>query len=456
LLWAFTFIGCGLLLLRLGWVHYKWHLDELEFQEAVEEADRLDPGWRLADLEAARAVVPDAENSAFQVLAAHELMPKNWFPPPQDSSECLEYVLDDLPPQQGLDEKQSQELSDELDKASAAVLAARRLAELPRGRYRVVWSNDAIFMPLPHLDAVREVSRLLWLDSVRLVQQGDIDGALTSCRALLNTGRSIGDEPAIVSQVLRLQCQSVAMKSLERALAHGQASEADLEPVQRLLEDEAEQPLLLIAARGERAIWNQFLEVLKAGELDRAAQKWHLTRRSFELEDMLDKKRAHASHAACLKYLTEFVEIRKLPLEQQLDREARCSMPPLQDCSTLFEGCWLGGSMFELLPLAYSRRLALLRSGMTAVAAERYRRAYNGWPDRLEDLVPSYLSRIPTDPFDGQPLRYKRLDNGVVIYSVGPDRIDDGGRLERNKINKPGTDIGFQLWNPERRRQPSE
>jgi hypothetical protein len=90
---------------------------------------------------------------------------------------------------------------------------------------------------------------------------------------------------------------------------------------------------------------------------------------------------------------------------------------------------------------------------MTAVLVECYRFRHRRWPDQLDDLVPCYLSRVPTDPFDGQPLRYKRLDNGVVIYSVGPDRMDDGGRLERNKINKPGTDVGFQLWDAERRRQ---
>jgi hypothetical protein len=448
-------MGCGLLLLRLGWVHYKWHLDELEFQEAVEEADLLDPGWRLADLEAARAVVPDAENSAFQVLAAHELMPKNWFPPPQDSSECLEYVLDDLPPPQCLDEEQSQELSDELEKVSAAVFAARRLAEMPRGRYSVVWSNDAIFTPLPHLDAVREVSRLLWLDAVRLVQQGDIDGALTSCRALLNTGRSIGNEPAMISQLKRLDCQDLFLKSLERALAQGQPSETTLQPMLDLMLDETQQPLLLIAARGERAIWNQFFEVLKAGEFDRASYSWIRTRRSFEVDDMLDKKRAHASHGAWLKYWTEYVDIRKLPLEEQLDHHQRYTIPAAKDCPTLFEGmCGGGGSIFELLPFTYGRRLALLRSGMTAIAAERYHRAFNSWPDQLDDLVPCYLSRVPTDPLDGQPLRYKPLSDSVVIYSVGLDREDDGGHIERIKFKEPGTDIGFQLWDPECRRKP--
>jgi hypothetical protein len=44
------------------------------------------------------------------------------------------------------------------------------------------------------------------------------------------------------------------------------------------------------------------------------------------------------------------------------------------------------------------------------------------------DLVPTYLDTIPKDPFDGKDLRYKELDTGFVVYSVGEDGHDDGGK----------------------------
>src|SRR5258708_4808182 len=47
-------------------------------REAEAEADRLDPGWRLEDLEAARAKIPDAENSALVVIETARLMPPKW------------------------------------------------------------------------------------------------------------------------------------------------------------------------------------------------------------------------------------------------------------------------------------------------------------------------------------------------------------------------------------------
>ena len=61
-------------------------------------------------------------------------------------------------------------------------------------------------------------------------------------------------------------------------------------------------------------------------------------------------------------------------------------------------------------------------------------------------LVPA----VPTDPFDGQPLRYLRTNKGVAIYSIGRDQTDDGGQLDPvNQRRSP--DDGFRLLDAELR-----
>src|SRR5947209_5576305 len=67
-------------LLGVGFLAYVWYASDCMLREAKAEADRLDPGWRLADLEAARAEVPAEENSAFQIRAAQALLPTPWPP----------------------------------------------------------------------------------------------------------------------------------------------------------------------------------------------------------------------------------------------------------------------------------------------------------------------------------------------------------------------------------------
>jgi hypothetical protein len=46
---------------------------------------------------------------------------------------------------------------------------------------------------------------------------------------------------------------------------------------------------------------------------------------------------------------------------------------------------------------------------------------------RLDDLVTNYLSRVPQDPFSGRPLIYRAQGTNWLLYSVGPDGVDDGG-----------------------------
>ena len=49
-------------------------------------------------------------------------------------------------------------------------------------------------------------------------------------------------------------------------------------------------------------------------------------------------------------------------------------------------------------------------------------------PARLDNLVTNYLSKVPPDPFSGRPLIYRRQGTDWLLYSVGPDGVDDGGR----------------------------
>jgi hypothetical protein len=62
------------------------------------------------------------------------------------------------------------------------------------------------------------------------------------------------------------------------------------------------------------------------------------------------------------------------------------------------------------------------------VALQGHRAEHGEFPDDLADLVPGYLSAVPKDPFSNKPFIYRRQPTGYLLYSVGPDGKDDGGR----------------------------
>ena len=63
-----------------------------------------------------------------------------------------------------------------------------------------------------------------------------------------------------------------------------------------------------------------------------------------------------------------------------------------------------------------------------AIALAAYRGDAGRYPVRLDDLAPRYLPTIPGDLFSGQPLVYRPAEAGYLLYSVGVNEIDEGGR----------------------------
>lgn len=74
------------------------------------------------------------------------------------------------------------------------------------------------------------------------------------------------------------------------------------------------------------------------------------------------------------------------------------------------------------------REHAVSREATLAVLGLRLHRAIDGTPaPSLQALVDKrLLPRLPQDPWSGDPLRYSAAEEKV--WSVGANRIDDGGR----------------------------
>ena len=60
-----------------------------------------------------------------------------------------------------------------------------------------------------------------------------------------------------------------------------------------------------------------------------------------------------------------------------------------------------------------TRAVAWHRVAGVAMAVERFKLAHEGQlPETLDQLAPKFFESVPVDPFDGQPLRYRKLERG--------------------------------------------
>ena len=104
---------------------------------------------------------------------------------------------------------------------------------------------------------------------------------------------------------------------------------------------------------------------------------------------------------------------------------------------------FMGDEMAEWLPQSQMHQQARLRLLTCELALRCYRLDHDRVPDELADLVPKYLGTVLTDPYSQKPIVFRPDSTGPKLYSVGPDRRDNGGeplnRKSSSRRSGPGT-----------------
>jgi hypothetical protein len=440
-----VWLGAALLAALAGVVvvinHRRNTQGEQELREAVAGLDAAFPdGWRLENLEARR---PSARADAEDVVATLAAMPP---PLAQWQGDQSHRVLARLQPP-------VRPTPDELRAVRAGLEAVRPLldrlapyAEPRPVRFGIDWRPNVFRTPLPHLHSLLSVSRILALSAVDREEAGDRHGALAACRAALNTAGWCRDVPVGEMQFGRMAMAHSAGLAIQRLLAQYELPAEQLAALQRQVEDGEGPPPFVVIRRGSLARLYRFFEAFGRGEVSFG---------EFDPAEGARWDRAAARHylwglvATNIRLERRSVELTRLPLHEQseavrrLDQEFQESRRAGPMPSLLFQSAPEG----ELVnSLEFHRRQRCLAS---VLAAERFRLARGRWPDTLAELTPDFLASVPLDPATGQPLRLRRLPDGLEVVGTRPGRQDGGGP----KSASAGTEPGYRLWDVARRRQ---
>jgi hypothetical protein len=424
----------------------------------VEEAARHDADWRWDDLQASRPAVADKENAALQIDKVAEHLPESWLA--KDSP--LLNLTKPAPPVR-LDPEEVQTLRAELQRLGPALAESHALTRFRTGRFPSQGAVESFTSDQGHLKRTRAVAHLLEYEATLLAQEGKVSEAIVSARTTLHAGRAIGDEPGSMAMLIRLACLGSGIRGVERALAQGEASDAVLAVTAKFMDEEDLADWLTPALRGERAQLFEVYDCLEAGDLERLTGGEDVmgikySKTTFgKAEVWLKAPWFRENHARALEWTTRAVENARLPEAEQSAAFEQLRRDILRTHTGGLDSIRWGlarGNVIKYQPVAKAslRMHAELRCAAAALAAERYRLAKGEWPESLHGLVPAYLPAVPKDPFSGEALRLRRVEDGLVIYSVGEDGKDDGGNLQHLTEEKYShIDYGFRLWDVKHR-----
>jgi hypothetical protein len=292
---------------------------------------------------------------------------------------------------------------------------------------------------LPHLAKIKTTMILLTLEATLDGEGNKTQESVDDLNAAFRLAHSLSEEPIIISQLVRMSSHRLIVRSLEHTLSHQQLTDEQLLSLARSFQ-QAETPLAYEhALAGElcsgimifQMSAQQLIDYAKEDDTDEEQNSKPAAGRAQPIRGNVLQLSGFTPRDFnfYLGAMTDQLTNSKLPFPQRLDATFRSD----DQISTNAAGHYYVFSSLFIhscggLVEKTATDIASANIAQTVLAIERYRLIHQDQlPENLAALSPALLPVTPSDPFDGQPLRYKKLSPGYVVYSVGRDRKDDGG-----------------------------
>lgn len=301
---------------------------------------------------------------------------------------------------------------------------------------------------MSHLSEIRKGIMLLELESILHAEKGESALAVQSITAALGISRSLENEPSLISQLARNGCQRFTVSGIERIINRTELTGEQLAGLSRALIDSEELSVMARALGGERCFALSVLKMsaaemahilsLMSSSKPQSKVTSHLQSAKFTLHRLAGL--TDRSTIVYLDLIEDYIDATQIPLNGRLAAIEQINAR----CTAASRAYFLLRHLTDGLPQVNTmsfRGFATLRAGWVALAVQRYRLATGRLPDTLTEILPEYLDSVPVDPFDGGEMRYKKLEVGFVVYSVGEDLSDDGG-----KARSPGGKGQSRNW----------
>ena len=318
---------------------------------------------------------------------------------------------------------------------ATALEMVRNAANTAHARYPVNYL-DGPNVKLAHLSGLRTLAQLFAFDALLKAEAHDSAGAVGSIEAALNLSRSLDDEPILISQLVSASILNIASSTFRRVLCRTTVSSDQLsELADRFAAAEATNRFVT-GLVGERATIGEYMRLLtddprRAIEISNEGVKadeenqvpswnpsWPFRFIGFFERDRDFFLRAMETNIAFMALTPPA----SFAAKDEMEKAADYAHQNFYTMSSM-----LLPAMGPVNRDAETR--ARLRLALVAIEIEKWRMAHDGAvPKSLQEVRAGSVRTMYADPFNGKEIRFKPLPVGYMLYSVGPNLIDDGGK----------------------------
>ena len=298
---------------------------------------------------------------------------------------------------------------------------------------------------LPYLSPMKAAVAHLGVAAMDAARRDDFDRALAELEGMKRIEQDLIELPMLIDQLVRIACASIANQRAWDVLHAREWPEPQLAELQSVLPSTDLVGGIVHAFEGERAMVLSVIEKRSRdlwtfggppGEPGQDASAADSFTRPFRTLFAMGWRFAWGDQAAA-----HFLDSMQTLIA--VNREAATEQSALPLKGFRMESLIGADSSLARLRTVYTRGFlpALDRAALKAlrveterallvtdIALRRFRLRQAGFPRQLDELVPEFLSEVPIDRMDGQPVRYRLNPDGTfTLWSIGEDLIDQGG-----------------------------
>ena len=414
---------------------------------------RPDRSWRqMTDLPAwAAALTNNAVAAAAENAAQEAFLRRYGVRRPSGAPEPTSAVAEPTVPVLALTRGEAAtEVLRALAKYNPILEELRRASQRPYVRFNVHYDDE--FAPailLPQLAVMKNAAILFQLRACAELELGQSDQAWSDTRMALYLADTVKDEPFLISKLVQVAIDQLALQPIWEGLAEHKWSDAQLTEIEQRL---GKLDLLVDSAlRGERALGIRRIEQTRSLGIINPETSGRLPR---VLTLLL--RGAFYQNELSLTRMYQQLYVPVVDAATQRIYPSRATANEAALTSALAHGFRPYNLFARMLLPAITRAETKFAFGQTRVnlaivacALERFRVAQGQFPESLEPLSPRFLSKSPHDIITGAPLIYRRTQDGqFILYSVGWNEKDDGGTVVMTQAKQPSADItqGDWIW----------
>ncbi|NLO75022.1 MAG: hypothetical protein GX100_13060 [candidate division WS1 bacterium] len=295
----------------------------------------------------------------------------------------------------------------------------------------------------PHLSRFRSAVQLLAAQALLESRRGRRGAAIHWLAVGVRMCRQVGTEPILIAQLVRFSMLAILIHPTgQEVLCETKAISPQISELAETLAAQDVDTDFHTAMSGERAMNLWLFEFVNSQPLGK-------------IRSLLREGEGLGMNAVWLAlYTSPFGRpLRKHDILAFLhfwDLQAAAMDHPFRESKARFDALERNSTQFKwIAPLTsysfptYGRatkkrdwakaEIALWR---VALALKGYKFAHGRYPATLADLQRTLDWTIPDDVFSGRPFIYRTEGAGFVVYSIGPDLKDDGGKSQYDEQGK--------------------